>query len=302
MFNFLCVHDILWWSFEASLKSFDWKQINCATEIFIYYIRYIHIFIWGKHFGWHIPMAECLCFCCHRQLVVGSNGETVMPGVLCHHAGPLRLNRAGRGHPLSTAVPLVCTETRQSVHPRAPPLCKSHDQSAFRCPLDLVEHSSWSVGFLILRTRRLVSVRSIALKEKLILKQNLLLNKIKEVKCKYPLPCYWGHYFRDTPAIMSRWCIMMLTVFWYPRSLLWIQIDFKVQHFLESSQLIPAIKCNATVSNHGQGCSLYIVPVHSALWMRPVCRYGWYLCTDNPFVLIAEWLNSSLRSHRYDVR
>jgi len=41
---------------------------------------------------------------------------------------------------------------------------------------------------------------------------------------------YRGHYFRDTPATMSRWSVVVLTVYRYSRSLFRIIFYFKAQN------------------------------------------------------------------------
>jgi len=38
-------------------------------------------------------------------------------------------------------------------------------------------------------------------------------------KTKYPLPIYCGYCFHDTPVTISRWCVIILTVFMYSHCL-----------------------------------------------------------------------------------
>ena len=64
---------------------------------------------------------------------------------------------------------------------------------------------------------------------KFIFKQNVLLNLMCFLKRIYPLPYYCGHYFDDTPATMSHWHFLVLTVFGYSRSQIRLRIDFKVR-------------------------------------------------------------------------
>jgi len=52
-------------------------------------------------------------------------------------------------------------------------------------------------------------------------------------KRKHPLPYCRGNHFHDTPATMSHWRFIALTVFWYSRSLLGIKSDFKVQNLVQ---------------------------------------------------------------------